>query len=152
MIYFDNSATTKMSSRAQKRMLEVAEQDFGNPSSLHSVGLSAEKRISEARAIVLSSLGILRPQRWELIFTASGTEANNIAILGTVRAKKRRGDEKILISDGEHSSVEECARRLEEEGFKVLRIPTKGGALDLDFVRANARGAILASIFLFIWE
>ncbi len=146
MIYFDNSATTKMSSRAQKRMLEVAEQDFGNPSSLHSVGLSAEKRISEARAIVLSSLGILRPQRWELIFTASGTEANNIAILGTVRAKKRRGDEKILISDGEHSSVEECARRLEEEGFKVLRIPTKGGALDLDFVRANARGAILASI------
>lgn len=146
MIYFDNSATTKMSERARRKMLEIAEGDFGNPSSLHSLGLSAEKKINEARGIILSSLGIMRPQRWELIFTASGTEANNMAILGTVMAKKRRGGEKIMISDGEHSSVEECAVHLEAQGFTVLRIPTKGGALDLDFVRENARGVILASI------
>lgn len=145
-IYFDNSATTKMSERAKNKMLSVIEKEWGNPSSLHSAGLEAEKQISEARGIILSSLGIMRPQRWELIFTSGGTEANNLAIMGTVLAKSRRAGDKIMISEGEHSSVEECASHLEAQGFRVLRIPTKNGELDLDFVRENAQGVILASI------
>ena len=146
MIYFDNSATTKMSERARDKMLSVAESDFGNPSSLHKLGLSAEKQISEARAIILASLGVTRAQRGELIFTSGGTEANNIAIFGTVNAKTRRGNEKIMITEGEHSSVEECALALEQKGFTILRVPTKGGELDLDFVAQNANGVILASL------
>lgn len=144
-IYFDNSATTKMSERAKNKMLSAIDVAWGNPSSLHSAGLDAEKLVSEARGIILSSLGVMRPQRWELIFTASGTEANNIAILGTVRAKARRGNEKIMITDSEHSSVEECAAQLEKEGFCVLRVPTRAGVLDLDFIENNATGVILAS-------
>lgn len=146
MIYFDNSATTKMSERAKDKMLSVMESDFGNPSSLHKLGLSAEKQISEARAIILSSLGISRAQRGELIFTSGGTEANNIAIFGTVNAKTRRGNEKIMITEGEHSSVEECALALEQKGFTIVRVPTKGGELDLDFIAQNADGVILASL------
>ncbi len=144
-IYFDNSATTKMSERAKNKMLSAIDASWGNPSSLHSAGLEAEKLVSEARGIILSSLGIMRPQRWELIFTSSGTEANNIAILGTIRAKARRGNEKIMITDSEHSSVEECASYLEKEGFEVIRVPTRNGELDLEFIEKNASGAILAS-------
>jgi cysteine desulfurase len=145
-IYFDNSATTKMSERAKNKMTRAIDLSWGNPSSLHSAGLDAEKLVSEARGIILSSLGIMRPQRWELIFTSSGTEANNLAILGTVRAKARKGNEKIMITSSEHSSVEECVAYLEKEGFTVLRIPTFKGELDLDFIEKNATGVILASI------
>lgn len=145
-IYFDNSATTKMSERAKSKMLSVIEGRFGNPSSLHTLGLDAEKAISEARGVILSSLGIARAQRGELVFTSGGTEANNMAIFGTVNAKSRRQNEKIMITEGEHSSVEECARELEKRGFKVLRVPTRGGELDLDFVRENASDLILASL------
>ena len=145
-IYFDNSATTKMSERAKNKMTRAIDLSWGNPSSLHSAGLDAEKMISEARGIILSSLGIMRPQRWELIFTSSGTESNNLAILGTVRAKARKGNEKIMITSSEHSSVEECVAYLEKEGFTVLRIPTLKGELDLDFIEKNATGVILASI------
>jgi cysteine desulfurase len=145
-IYFDNSATTKMSERAKNKMTRAIDLSWGNPSSLHSAGLDAEKLVSEARGIILSSLGIMRPQRWELIFTSSGTESNNLAILGTVRAKARKGNEKIMITSSEHSSVEECAAYLEKEGFTVLRIPTLKGELDLDFIEKNATGVILASI------
>lgn len=135
-----------MSERAKNKMLSVIESDFGNPSSLHAVGLDAEKRVTEARNIILNSLGIMRPQRSELVFTSGGTESNNLAIFGAVNAKVRRGDEKIMITDGEHSSVEECARVLEERGFTVLRVPTLGGELDFDFIEENAKGVILASL------
>lgn len=145
-IYFDNSATTKMSEGAKAKMISAIERNYGNPSSLHSVGLGAERLVSEARGIILSSLGILRAQRGELVFTAGGTEANNLAIIGTALAKSRKGGEKILITEGEHSSVEECAKYLEARGFEVLRVPTKNGELDLDFVKANARGVILCSL------
>ena len=144
-IYFDNSATTKMSARASEKMMRVASECYGNPSSLHSVGLKAERALGEARGIILSSLGILRPQRGELVFVSGGTEANNLAIIGTALAKKRKGGEKILITEGEHSSVEECVAYLEGLGFQILRVPTKGGELDIDFIRANANGAILCS-------
>ena len=143
--YFDNSATTKMSERARAKMLDVIDNFHGNPSSLHAKGLSSEKIISEARGIILSSLGILRAQRGELVFTSGGTESNNLAIFGTVYAKARKGNEKILITKGEHSSVEECARCLEKRGFTVIRVPTKNGVLDLEFIRNNAKDVILAS-------
>ena len=144
-IYFDNSATTKMSPAAKEKMLEVMEKSYGNPSSKHKKGLDSEHCLEEARKIILSSLGINRGVRGELIFTSGGTEANNLAILGGVLAKNRKGNEKIMISAGEHSSVEEVASHLEKKGFTIIRVPTKNGTLDLDYIKENASGVILAS-------
>ena len=144
-IYFDNSATTKISEGAKKKMIEVMENTFGNPSSLHKLGLEAEKAIEGARNIILSTLGINRGVKGELIFTSGGTESNNIAILGSVFSKSRQGNEKILTTSGEHSSVEEPLKKLEAQGFKVLRVPTKNGEIDLDFIKENGQGCILAT-------
>ncbi|MBE6673837.1 MAG: cysteine desulfurase [Ruminococcaceae bacterium] len=144
-IYFDNSATTKISEGAKNKMIEVMDCCFGNPSSLHKVGLAAEKAVSEARNIILTSLGVNRGVKGELIFTSGGTESNNIAILGSVYSKQRKGNERILTTQGEHSSVENVLLQLEKSGFEVLRVPTKNGELDLDFIRKNAKGCILAS-------
>ena len=144
-IYFDNSATTKISEGAKNKMLEVMEGQFGNPSSLHKMGLEAEKVITEARNTLLATLGVNRGVRGELIFTSGGTESNNLALLGSVYAKSRRGHEKILATNSEHSSVEECLRYLEKKGFTVVRVPTVNGRLDIDFIRENARDCILAT-------
>ena len=145
IVYFDNSATTKISEKALNKLNEVAKDHYGNPSSLHALGLDSEKRLSEARAIIAKSLGIERPSRGEIIFTSGGTESNNIAILGTIFAKKRRGNEKILTTEGEHSSVSEPLLYLEGLGYNIVRVPTKKGALDLDFIRENANDVILAT-------
>lgn len=144
-IYFDNSATTKMSEGAASKMAEIIKDHYGNPSSLHTRGLDAENILEGARKTILETLGITRATKGELVFTSGGTESNNLAILGTVFAKRRAGNEKILITDGEHSCVENCAEFLEERGFTVLRVPTCAGELDIDFIKENAKGTILAS-------
>ena len=144
-IYFDNSATTKISEGAKKKMTEVMDFHFGNPSSLHKIGLDAEKIVKEARDIILSGLGVTRGVAGELIFTSGGTESNNIAILGVVNSKQRKGNEKILTTQGEHSSVEKVLAHLESKGYKIVRVPTKKGELDLDFIRENGKDTILAS-------
>ncbi len=144
-VYFDNSATTKISPLARDKMLEVMNEHFGNPSSLHSVGLDAEKVIESARTSILTALGVTRFVRGELTFTSGGTEANNLAIFGVVRSKARNKTEKILTTMGEHASVDEPINALEREGFRVVRVPTTNGEIDLEFLRQNASGAILAS-------
>ena len=148
-IYFDNSATTKISSGAKAKMNEVMDLYFGNPSSLHKIGLDAEHIISEARATILNTLGVSRGVRGELIFTSGGTEANNIAILGSVFSKSRQNNEKILTTDSEHASVSAPLEYLEKKGFKIVKVPTKGGVLDIDFIKKHAQGAILAT-FMYV--
>ncbi len=144
-IYFDNSATTKMSEGAKRKMTEVIDNHFGNPSSLHARGVDAEHIKEDARKIILASLGIQRGVRGELVFTSGGTEANNMAIFGVVGSKTRVGNEKIMVTAGEHSSVEESVAVLEKRGYTVLRVPTEKGKLDIDFIRENAKDVILAS-------
>ena len=144
-IYFDNSATTKISSGAKNKMIEVMDSYFGNPSSLHKIGLDAEHILSDARSVILNALGISRGVRGELIFTSGGTESNNIAILGVVNSKSRGGNEKILTTDSEHASVSAPLEALEKKGFKIVRVPTRQGEIDLDFIKRNAQGAILAT-------
>ena len=144
-IYFDNSATTKISDGAKNKMIDVMDNHFGNPSSLHNVGLDAEHIMEWARGIILASLGIPRGVRGELVFTSGGTESNNLAILGVVNSKARRGNEKILTTAGEHASVENVLSFLEKKGYQIVRVPTVGGSLDLDFIRENASGCILAT-------
>lgn len=104
---------------------------YGNPSSLHSVGLAAEKLLDEARTVVGHALGVRVMKPGQLIFTSCGTEANNLAIRGCVYAKTRRSMNKIVTTDSEHPATENTLHALESEGFRVVRISTRGGVLDM---------------------
>lgn len=128
-IYFDNSATTQISEDALARYIEVSRMHFGNPSSLHTLGVDAEGLLKDARASLRRALGATEG---EIVFTASGSEANNLAILGRAYAKERyRRGAKIITTMGEHSSVREPLAKLRAEGFHVVEIPTRGGEVDL---------------------
>ena len=153
LIYLDNSATTKPSDASLTKMREALSAYWGNPSSVHRVGDGAHRLLEEARANVGMTFGIRRPADGSIIFTSGGSEANSLAMLGSVYAKNRpeksgsRG--KVFISDGEHSSVEAAAAALEKDGFTVLRVPTVGGVLDLDFIRERADSTtVLMSVML----
>ena len=121
--YLDQSATTKPSEPAVRALNAAA---WGNPSSVHRIGAEAAAQLRAARAAVGATLGMPRITKDRLIFTSCGTESNNIALLGTAAAKKRDPERPgtVILSDGEHPSLENPARRLEEQGFRAVRIPT----------------------------
>lgn len=131
-IYLDNSATTALSRHAKERMTEAMEV-YGNPSSLHSAGHRAQLLVEQARAQVWKSLGLRgTPEAGRLLFTSCGSEADNLALFGVAYAKPRRRGGRIISTDAEHPGVENALCFLERDGFEVVRIPTKGGVLDLD--------------------
>lgn len=133
MIYLDNSATTRISDEALRVYEEVSRGHFGNPSSLHAAGFDAEKILRDAKKTVLDTVG---GKDCTAIFTASGSEANNLAIFGRALAKERfRNGGKILTTDGEHASVDAPLDRLRSLGFRVVKIPTAGGVPDPDALR-----------------
>lgn len=129
-IYLDNSATTALSEGVKQRMQEVMEI-YGNPSSLHAAGNAANQVLEQARRQVAASLGVSHPEPGELIFTSCGSEADNLAILGTAFAKPRRRGMRVITTDSEHPGAANAFRLLEAQGFEVVRIPTRGGQLDL---------------------
>lgn len=147
IIYFDNSATTKISEAALKKYNEVSLQNYGNPSSLHTLGFDAEKEIKEAKKTIAVSV---MEKDATVIFTASGSEANNLAIIGRAYAKERyRHHGKIITTNAEHASVFEPIRKLADDGFKVAYIPTKDGKIDLDALSAELTDdVILVSMML----
>ena len=150
--YLDNSATTPMCTAAKEKMADVMQNTFGNPSSLHSLGMEAEKTVNEARdrifaAIGAKKLGKVKPQM--LVFTSSGTEANNLALIGTATAKERRKGGKIIIGETEHPSVTETAKYLASIGFRVVSIPSPKGVWDMEKYRAElTQDTVLVSAML----
>lgn len=146
-IYLDNSATTPLSDAAKAKIAEAMEI-YGNPSSLHSAGQNAEKLISVARGQILACLGVRRRED-ALVFTSCGTEATSLALFGTAFAKKRREAIRILTTDSEHSSVTKAMDSLAENGFEIVKIPTKEGVLDMTALEAAlAKPIFLASFML----
>lgn len=135
-IYFDNAATTPLC-EAAKEAMTAAMDCFGNPSSVHETGAEAAKLLRDARRAIGEALGERFLRDGQLIFTGCGTEATALALLGTAHAKERRTATTILTTDSEHPSVARNLDLLEKEGFRVVRVGTKGGALDMDTVRAN---------------
>lgn len=129
MVYLDNSATTEISMVAQKKMIEAI-GIYGNPSSRHGMGLEARKIVDTAREQVGAALGLARPNPENLLFTSCGSEANNMAILGCLYSKEKRRQSKVITTDSEHPSVENVMRRLEKDGFTVVRLSTRGGVID----------------------
>lgn len=146
-IYLDNSATTPIVDGALEAYVTASREHFGNPSSLHGVGVDAEHLISSARTDILRSL---YTSTGDIIFTGSGTEANNLAITGRAHAKERfRRGAKIITSEGEHASVNMPLAELEREGYKIAKIPTRGGILDLAALEKElSPSTVLVSIML----
>ena len=146
-IYLDNSATTKICPEALKKYVEVSENDFGNPSSLHGMGVNAEKELDLTRSEIRSSV---KDKDATVIFTSSGSEANNLAITGRAFSKERyKRGAKIITTDSEHASVSSPITRLEEMGFKIARIPTKMGSVDLDALeREMTSDVILVTVMM----
>ena len=141
-IYLDNSATTPLCREAIDAMNE-AMMVYGNPSSLHSAGLAAERLVSGARDAIGNALGVRMMKPGQLIFTSCGTEATNLAIRGCVYAKARRGANKIVTTDSEHPATENTLHALESDGFRVVRISTRGGVLDMAQVDKELDGDTL---------
>ncbi len=144
MIYFDSAATTIPCENAAEAIKNTFES-FGNPSSIHSAGLNAKKIIDSARKSVAFSLSC-KPD--EIIFTGCGSESNNQAIFGLAKLRIRRS-KRIITSDSEHPSVSSPIARLEEDGWEIVRISTKNGALDIKTLESElAKGCAFVSIML----
>ena len=126
MHYLDNGSTTQVCEEACEKAIYIMRECFGNPSSLHSFGFSAEKELREAREIVLNSLA----SEGNLVFTSGGTESNNLAILGAVEQNKHYG-KKIVSSSIEHASVMSTMKQLENKGYEVLYLkPNANGEIE----------------------
>lgn len=117
-IYFDNSATTRVCPEAAAKAVEMMTQNYGNPSSLHTMGFRAEQELRGAREAVAELLGA-KPE--EIFFTSGGTESNNISLFGAARARRKRGN-RIVTTQIEHPSVLNAVKKLEQEGFEVVRL------------------------------
>ena len=146
-IYFDNSATTRPSEECIRAISNTLGQIYANPSSLHSAGHEAHKLLERCRADILSTL-CTDTQKHRLVFTASGSEANNLALLGVGRSKSWHFRPKMLVGDGEHPSVRKCAEQLEREGFEIAVIPTKGGAIDMEALSSVLDSRVVLCSFM----
>ena len=146
-IYLDNSATTKICPEALEKYIEVSNSEFGNPSSLHAMGVNAEKILDSARREILNSV---RDTQSRVVFTASGSEANNLAIMGRALSKERyRKGAKIITTDSEHASVSSPLSKLREMGFTIVNISTRGGIIDLEELKKElTENVILVTVMM----
>ncbi|MDD7684855.1 cysteine desulfurase family protein [Eubacterium pyruvativorans] len=115
LIYLDNSSTTRQADEVTDLIAEVGRVDFGNPSSLHDLGIRAEKRVTTARKIFADTIGV-RPE--EVFFNSCGTEGDNTVLYGAAHSRRHRG-KKIITTRVEHPAVLEACKNLEKEGFRV---------------------------------
>ena len=144
LIYLDNSATTKPCDKAIEYMNACLKTTWGNPSSLHRLGMEAEIVLNDARENIAK---FIKASPDEIIFTGSGTEANNTAIMSV--ADKKWGN-RVITTEIEHPSVLETVKRLEEKGFEVIKLKTDSeGVISLDELKdALTAKTVLVSIML----
>lgn len=144
--YLDNAATTKTAEPVIAVMEKMMRIDYGNPSSMHMKGFDAEKYVKESRQIIASSL---KTEPKNIIFTSGGTEANNMAIIGTALKRKRMGMH-IVTSVMEHASVYNPMAFLEEMGYEVTYVKVdQYGHIDTDMLKNSIReDTILVSIMM----
>lgn len=131
MVYLDNNATTPLDPAVADKMCWFLREHFGNPSSLYPIGRAVKDLITEAREQVA---GVLGAHRSEIIFTGSGTEADNFALRGVLDAGPDKNE--IIVSSIEHPAVLNAAKYLEKKGVRVTYLPVdRFGVVDLDFLR-----------------
>jgi cysteine desulfurase len=144
-VYLDHNATTPLHPEVLAAMLPFLTERFGNPSSLHAWGQEARQALEQARTTVARALGA--GDKDSVVFTAGGTEADNLALLGAAAAQETRGRH-LIVSAVEHHAVLHAAAHLQRHGFAVTRLPVDGqGLLDPDEVRRAIRpDTILVSL------
>lgn len=145
-VYLDNSATTRVCEAACEAAVRAMRDCYGNPSSLHHKGFEAEKQLEAAREHLAKALDCTAQ---ELVFTSGATESNNLAILGLTGAYPR-GGKKVVTTAIEHPSVLEPCRRLEEQGYTVVRVsPDRDGRIEPErFAEAVDETTVLVSFML----
>lgn len=144
MIYLDNSATTKPYHEVLESFVKVSTDYFGNPSSLHGIGVQAENLLSTARKQIADLLQI---KQTEVFFTSGGTEGNNLAIKGVALANQHRGKH-IITTTIEHPSVADACQTLVDKGFTVTYLPVNeaGRVSVMDVAEAIQEDTILVSM------
>lgn len=144
--YLDNSSTTKPHQDVINAMVEAMSIQYGNPSALHKLGIAAEQEIKQTKKKILQKLG---SSDGEVIFTSGGTEANNLAILGTARRTAKRLNH-IITSKTEHKSVLEACKALEKEGFQItwINVDREGYVNPQDIMEAITPQTALISLML----
>jgi len=131
MIYLDNNATTPVDPAVAEKMSDFIKENFGNPSSLYPIGRQVKEMVTEARETVAKALGA---GRTEIVFTGSGTEADNFAIRGVLDALPEKNE--FITSVIEHPAVIQTASYLEKKGIKVTYVPVdEYGTVDLQFLK-----------------
>ena len=143
-VYLDNNATTKVDEEVVKAMIPYFSEYYGNPFSLHLFGAETGKAVTEARQTIAD---ILKAKPNEIIFTASGSEADNLAIRGIAKAYKHRGKH-IITSTIEHPAVKNTFMDLMEDGFEITMVPVdENGVMIMDeFKKALREDTILVSV------
>ncbi|MDQ0975729.1 cysteine desulfurase [Neobacillus niacini] len=143
-IYLDHAATTPMHPRVIEKMMEVMNNNYGNPSSIHSFGREARHYIDLARETLARSIGA---KENEIIFTSGGTEADNMALFGAAESNRHNGKH-IITTQVEHHAVLHACQRLEKMGFEVTYLPVDEiGEISLDDLSTALReDTILVSV------
>lgn len=143
-IYLDNCSTTKPRKEVIDEMMDAFNNIYGNPSSLHRLGLKAEKRIEDSRQIIADALKV-KPD--EIYFTSGATESNNLAINSIINKQSRFGKH-IITTSIEHPSVLNVIRKLEDKGYDVTYLKVdRNGIISLEELANSIRGdTILVSI------
>jgi len=146
-IYLDNAATTRVCPEAARAALEIMTENYGNPSSSHTMGRAAKAALDKARAQVADALGASDPG--EIFFTSGGTEADNWALLAGAESMRRRGKH-IISSLVEHDAVRKALDELESRGFEVTRIaPEDNGSISAGSVaEALRKDTVLVSLMM----
>lgn len=144
MIYLDNSATTKPFPEVIESYTTVSQKYFGNPSSIHRIGMESEKLLIQAREQIAGLLGV---KSNEMYFTSGGTEGNNTVLKGIARTYKGKGNH-IITTTVEHDSIHKVMEQLEADGFSITYIPVNEfGQVSVEDISKNIRKeTILVSV------
>jgi cysteine desulfurase len=145
-VYLDNAATTRAAKEVAEMVSRVMLEDYGNPSSKHLKGVEAENYVKNATQIIAKTL---KCQEKEIVYTSGGTEGNNMAIIGSALANKRKGNH-VIVSSVEHSSVKEPFNFLEQQGYRVTYLPVDSkGRVSLEALKeALDDETILVSVMM----
>ena len=136
IVYLDNAATTKMSNKVMEEMTKSFSENYGNPSSVHSLGQRAKSAVERARHIVAQNLKV---ETTEIVFTSGGAEGNNLVIRGFLKANNDKGKH-IITSKIEHSTVLKTFEQLENEGYEVSYIGVdENGVVDIEELKQELR-------------
>ncbi|MBR4169339.1 MAG: cysteine desulfurase [Lachnospiraceae bacterium] len=143
-VYLDNSATTRPFDDVREMMREIEAENYGNPSSLHMMGVRSEQELRHAREILA---GLLKVKEKEICFTSGGTESDNLALIGCARANKRSGQH-LITTKIEHPAVLETMKFLETEGYEVTYLDVDAnGCVQTDTLQnALRKDTILVSV------